>query len=218
MCRSTHVCPKCGIEQEAIFFQKYKGNPGGWCRSCRTEKERERRRTKGMKERQRSNIENGRKLCMECLEMKDIDNFYRSERGLGGRSAYCHQCSKNKFYNKDKAREATQRYRKRHMERWRSIHRLHQYNRRALIKASDDGTVSDEFLKLIYSTKECYYCKNEILPDDRTIEHLIPLSRGGLHTATNIVMSCFTCNSSKRDLLEHEFLEQLIVNQRKNNS
>jgi 5-methylcytosine-specific restriction endonuclease McrA len=43
----------------------------------------------------------------------------------------------------------------------------------------------------------CPYCGREITKDTVHIEHLIPMSRGGLHVMGNVLGSCPTCNLSK---------------------
>jgi 5-methylcytosine-specific restriction endonuclease McrA len=49
----------------------------------------------------------------------------------------------------------------------------------------------------------CAYCKNEF--DKLTIDHVVPLSRGGLHEYDNIVPSCGPCNRSKGKKLLSEW-------------
>jgi hypothetical protein len=41
---------------------------------------------------------------------------------------------------------------------------------------------------------QCQYCGNK---KQLTIDHVIPLSRGGKHTWNNVVIACSTCNSRK---------------------
>lgn len=41
----------------------------------------------------------------------------------------------------------------------------------------------------------CAYCG--VKPDKLEMDHIIPLSRGGQHTKSNIVPACFNCNRSK---------------------
>jgi endogenous inhibitor of DNA gyrase (YacG/DUF329 family) len=50
----------------------------------------------------------------------------------------------------------------------------------------------------------CAYCRQEVdgQPDP---DHVVPLSRGGSNSITNILPSCSMCNSDKRDLLLHEW-------------
>ena len=49
----------------------------------------------------------------------------------------------------------------------------------------------------------CHYCGCS--PHRLTRDHYIPLNKGGLHAASNIVPACLSCNSAKRDLLPEEF-------------
>lgn len=46
----------------------------------------------------------------------------------------------------------------------------------------------------------CYYCENKFSRDELTMDHVIPLSRGGRSTKKNIVVSCKQCNSHKKNL------------------
>ena len=41
---------------------------------------------------------------------------------------------------------------------------------------------------------KCAYCESE---DNLTIDHILPQSKGGLDTTTNVVCSCHSCNQSK---------------------
>ena len=49
----------------------------------------------------------------------------------------------------------------------------------------------------------CYYCEEPMKrkgPKACTLDHLIPLSRGGKDIKRNCVAACFTCNQAKGDL------------------
>ena len=46
----------------------------------------------------------------------------------------------------------------------------------------------------------CYHCGQKFLREQLTMDHLIPLSRGGRSTKKNIVVSCKQCNSLKKNL------------------
>ncbi|MBO9667687.1 MAG: HNH endonuclease [Bdellovibrio sp.] len=43
----------------------------------------------------------------------------------------------------------------------------------------------------------CYHCGNKFKPADLTMDHLIPIARGGKSTKNNCVPSCKDCNSKK---------------------
>ena len=46
----------------------------------------------------------------------------------------------------------------------------------------------------------CYHCEQRFPREQLTMDHLIPLSRGGRSTKKNIVVSCKQCNSLKKNL------------------
>lgn len=203
-----YKCTKCKQEKNTNRFQLYKGKPNGWCRECKTKHEKERRRNKGAKEKRYSIVIDGMKSCMTCNTMKPLQDFSPSTRGKGGVASYCKECLNRKNRteeNRSKARKTTAKYRKDNRERYLAMHRLHQFNRKALTKAVSDGTLTDSVLKEIYATEKCYYCHNVIPRELRTLEHKIPLSKGGIHGILNVTMACFSCNSSKRHLTEKEF-------------
>lgn len=53
--------------------------------------------------------------------------------------------------------------------------------------------------------ENCYLCGELLKVEDMTLEHLIPISRNGLHKMENIKIACKSCNSSKRDKCVTEF-------------
>jgi len=53
----------------------------------------------------------------------------------------------------------------------------------------------------------CYFCGGKIPPKDLTMEHLIPLIRGGKSSRGNVVPACKECNTKKKYLLPIEWEE-----------
>lgn len=51
----------------------------------------------------------------------------------------------------------------------------------------------------------CAYCLAPLNEYDRTVDHLIPESRGGIRSNDNKLPSCLVCNRMKGDLDVHEF-------------
>lgn len=43
----------------------------------------------------------------------------------------------------------------------------------------------------------CYHCQGQFKAKDLTMDHLIPISRGGKSSKKNCVPSCKTCNNRK---------------------
>ncbi len=56
---------------------------------------------------------------------------------------------------------------------------------------------------------ECYYCHRKVGRNSLTMDHVLPLSRGGKSRKGNIVPSCKQCNSKKKYLLPIEWEEYL---------
>lgn len=52
---------------------------------------------------------------------------------------------------------------------------------------------------------ECAYCGNK---DNLTIDHIVPLSRGGHNLSTNVICCCKKCNHSKSHSEWEEWFKQ----------
>lgn len=50
----------------------------------------------------------------------------------------------------------------------------------------------------------CHYCQKKFPPADLTMDHLVPLVRGGKSTKGNLVVACKDCNSKKKYYLPWE--------------
>lgn len=48
--------------------------------------------------------------------------------------------------------------------------------------------------------KTCQYCNLKLCSNEITIDHIIPLSKGGQNSFTNCVVACRPCNDYKADL------------------
>ncbi len=51
----------------------------------------------------------------------------------------------------------------------------------------------------------CYYCGKVISQKDITMDHVVPISRGGKTTKGNLVTCCKGCNNKKKQLLPMEW-------------
>lgn len=61
----------------------------------------------------------------------------------------------------------------------------------------------------------CYYCGRVYPPGDLTMDHIVPLVRGGKTRKGNVVTACKACNNKKKYLLPVEweqYLESLSDN------
>lgn len=106
--------------------------------------------------------------------------------------------------NKDKRRVIQQKWREKNKELTNSYTRNYIYRRK---KAR--GTLTLQDTKTVYQSFQiCPYC-NINKPD--TIDHVIPLSKGGTNDLSNVVAVCRSCNSKKRDKTLLEYNPLLFV-------
>jgi len=59
------------------------------------------------------------------------------------------------------------------------------------------------------STGMCFYCGRKYRAIELTMDHIIPLARGGKSIHANIVPACKDCNNKKKYLLPIEWEEYL---------
>lgn len=55
----------------------------------------------------------------------------------------------------------------------------------------------------------CRYCGRSVPARELTMDHVVPLARGGKTTKANVVPCCKACNTRKRQLLPMEWEEYL---------
>ncbi len=59
------------------------------------------------------------------------------------------------------------------------------------------------------ATGVCYYCGRKVKPAELTMDHLIPIVRGGKSVHGNLVPACKECNNKKKYLLPTEWEEYI---------
>lgn len=52
---------------------------------------------------------------------------------------------------------------------------------------------------------QCYYCGCQVGAEKLTLDHIVPLVRGGKTSKSNCVPACKECNSRKQNLLPMEW-------------
>lgn len=173
--------------------------------------------------------------CSKCSETKPIESFYRNRNSRGGRLASCKVCQnaatrecreKNPGYLESKRRwrrENPEKVRahkraeyardaekiKARVQRWRhakpDMHRANNLRRRALeCSAAGAGYTTSQHIEMRFAMwgGKCRYCGCVA----SSVDHRIPLVRGGSHWPANLVPCCTSCNSKKNSKTEFEFL------------
>ena len=55
----------------------------------------------------------------------------------------------------------------------------------------------------------CYYCQKPLSKEEATMDHILPLVRGGTSSKSNLVVCCKPCNNSKKDKFFDEWQNEL---------
>ena len=159
------------------------------------------------------------KECSKCKQQKPKAEFAKRTKAADGLQNYCKECKKTlrkEYYKEIECTETNTEIRR---ERQRTQHykyiqglyksskgyfkiKASKSKRRKLITDNNDNTITATSLDLLKTAQsnKCYYCDSLLLFDNSThLDHYIPLSKGGMHSITNVVWSCATCNLNKHD-------------------
>ena len=55
----------------------------------------------------------------------------------------------------------------------------------------------------------CFYCRRKVGHANLTLDHIVPMGRGGKSIRGNVVPACKDCNNRKKSLLPIEWQEYL---------
>lgn len=55
----------------------------------------------------------------------------------------------------------------------------------------------------------CYYCGKKTAYKNLTMDHVLPLTRGGKSTKDNLVPCCKSCNTTKKSMMPLQWQEYL---------
>lgn len=57
---------------------------------------------------------------------------------------------------------------------------------------------TSQWWKNLIGKGKCHYCQKIFNPNDLTMDHIVPIARGGKSKKANVVPSCKKCNSEKK--------------------
>jgi 5-methylcytosine-specific restriction endonuclease McrA len=96
--------------------------------------------------------------------------------------------------NRDAVLEQKRDYARRKPE----IIRANNRNRKARLRGAGGRITIREWREIVgYFGGHCAYCGR--MPEMLTMDHVIPIAKGGRHVADNIVPACMSCNGRKSD-------------------
>lgn len=200
---NTKLCSCCNTTKTINFFYKDKSKKDGLsshCKQCiraRTKqsyinnkdeklsylKEYTQKNKEKLKEYKKIHYENNKEHIINRVKKYREDNILKVQK------------RKHLYYinNKERIHEAHKEYLK--TEKGSLAKKNVNQRRRANLRKGDVKT--DDLIKLVNNTNNCYWCNCKLDKKDYHIDHYIPLSKGGKHTLSNLVVSCPNCNHTK---------------------
>lgn len=155
------------------------------------------------------------KKCSTCQIEKTLTEFYKDSKAKTGHSSRCKDCSREyhrqwSAKNPGYSTETSRQYRANNPEayrqtrdRWEEDNPLYRIIRDNRVRARRWGVETDMTYDLILALFEnfgrvCMACGTE--HSDETyvgLDHIVPMSRGGADTLSNIQILCLDCNRRK---------------------
>lgn len=214
---TTKTCRSCGVEKPIGQFPKAGNRKAGGhyyrpdCLNCSNERSRTRRAQ------QRPPAQVGMfRICNQCnteYPLSAFPRFTRVSRKTDERVYYHnHTCKECLYQERRKKRrdnpERHRQYDRRSYQRNREqvIKRKMQLNARRRARMYQSGTIENIHVEVIIERDGlvCYLCQRELDRSEVTIDHVIPLARGGEHSYENVRVACNLCNARKTDRLLSE--------------
>ena len=153
-----------------------------------------------------------KRLERKKLTKKEMKAIYYSENKerIKKRNKEWQVKNKDRFIkwkelNKEKIKEGKKKYYS--SEHGKLQHIKHSQKRRKYAKDTNDNTITTKFLlELVKTTRYCIFTGIELNESNRHLDHIIPLSRGGKHTANNVRFISASANLKKNRKLDSEFI------------
>lgn len=179
----TKKCPKCKLDLEYGKFGKDKRTPTGlksWCKSCHNAGTRA------------HYLANKKKIDAKNTAWAKANPEARNKHASNwrARNPEIVKAQKNRWRqaNPEKIAEQRKAWNKSNPEKAR----LYTAIRRARKKSNGVFKVTPEDVSKLL-TQGCAYCPSPAT----TVDHVVPLAKGGSHSIGNLVGSCLDCNLSK---------------------
>lgn len=149
------------------------------------------------------------KICSKCGKEKELNCFEKRFDSKDGYRQYCREC-KNSLHNIrliERRKDIDFFW----LERAKYLNNPtgRRRGKASNIIANSENISFCDLKKLYNSNPKCFYCNVELLKEDVTFDHKIPLSKEGTHTIDNLTICCRDCNQLKGIKTDSEFKDFL---------
>lgn len=149
--------------------------------------------------------------CLGCSKMnfdKNRDDRLKKLKKWGKENPDKLSAAHRRWREENKDKERNSNKKRRSTAEGRRGKAIHQRARKARLRAGGSGFVASEIENLLIDQKNiCIYCSSNL--EKFHIDHIMPVSRGGLNERSNIQLLCPPCNLRKANKTDAEFREFL---------
>ena len=90
------------------------------------------------------------------------------------------------------------------MDDWVEIERDERHIKRERAKARE--LKATPYFRALFKAGVCHYCGKKFPESELTLDHIVPVARGGRSTRGNLVVCCRACNQAKKFLTPAEMI------------
>jgi len=178
---ATKLCSKCEIRKPVLEFPPRRG---------------------------RSGCAHQPGTCIDCYKLGRKQYYQRNKDRFRQRALELRAINRVKYRNSQRqyVRSRPQEckaYRKKYADSHKDLYREARQRHNALKRNASTDRVS--YVAIVARDNgHCYLCGWIVLDHERTIDHIMPLARGGSHTESNLAVAHRVCNSKKSKRLLSE--------------
>jgi 5-methylcytosine-specific restriction endonuclease McrA len=142
------------------------------------------------------------KACTKCKDVKELTEFYKSKVTKDSLHTWCKLCVKAHGKSK-RQRVRKAKYMAEYNKRYNVEHADIKYNATSRRRCEQYNVeyVEDVDRMAVYGRDEghCRGCRELVSFDKAEVDHIVSLSRGGVHAYYNVQTLCSSCNKTKAE-------------------
>lgn len=181
----TQVCNKCGKEKPLTdyYFRSDNKTYRKDCKDCFKQAKAERESKPGIK---------------ELRALKERERRAKDDGTINAKA--------REYHRSEHSKNVSRKWIKSNTDKIRNYNRTQRARRKFALLADESATTQEVKAWIDSQNPICAYCSIELSENQIQLDHIIPLSKGGLHTIDNFAISCKSCNCSKGNKTLDEFI------------
>jgi 5-methylcytosine-specific restriction endonuclease McrA len=199
----AYICKKCGQSKGRDWHAAHRDTAN----ASRRERGKAQRRREGARD-MPPKFKDGLQYCGTCQQYlpPTPEYFYKDLTTANGLTPNCKSCLKKRALewgqnNKPHAVERAAQWRHEHPAEYKVLSKISKARRRNAGQMPNKQEIQELYAQ---SDDHCSYCGIRLFGEYH-LEHMLPITRGGLNDIENLAIACADCNLSKGDKTFNEW-------------